>query len=166
MNRAALLLPLALCSCMSDVVPIGAPDATLAPIDYFDGRSHGEGVLHTIAGGKSAVIVDSVGRRDGRGGLVLDQTIRQGSNPPRTRRWMMRPAGPGRFTGTLTDARGPVEVIVRGPHAEIRYVMTNGMQVEQRLALQKDRRTLVNRLSVRKWGVRVARLDETIRKLD
>ena len=40
------------------------------------------------------------------------------------------------------------------------------MAVEQQLALQADERTILNDLRVSKWGVRVARLRETIRKAD
>jgi hypothetical protein len=38
------------------------------------------------------------------------------------------------------------------------------MDVAQELALQSDGKTLLNRLSVSKWGMQVARLDEVIRK--
>ena len=44
--------------------------------------------------------------------------------------------------------------------------MKNGMEVRQLLALQADERTVLNHLEVRKFGVRVAQLDETIRKVD
>ena len=42
--------------------------------------------------------------------------------------------------------------------------MKGGLEVRQQLALQSDGRTILNRLSVRKFGLEVAYLDETIRK--
>jgi hypothetical protein len=51
-----------------------------------------------------------------------------------------------------------------GARAYIRYTMEGGFQVEQELALQGDGRSVVNRLQVKKFGVRVAILEETIRK--
>jgi hypothetical protein len=72
--------------------------------------------------------------------------------------------GPGHFTGTLTEATGPVDITVSGPRALIRYPMKGGLEVRQQLALQSDGRTVLNRLSVRKFGLEVAHLDETIRK--
>ncbi len=140
--------------------------ALFNPIAFFAGRSHGDATLHKLIGGNVRVQVDSVGRSDGHDGLILDQTISEGAKPARQRRWVMRPLAPGRFTGTLTDANGPVAVIIAGPRANIRYKMKNGLDVEQQLALQRDGRTVLNVLTVRKLGVRVARLTETIRKLD
>jgi hypothetical protein len=57
-------------------------------------------------------------------------------------------------------------VEVAGPRATIRYRMKSGLAVAQQLALQPGGRTLLNRLTVTKFGIRVATLDETIRKLD
>jgi hypothetical protein len=44
--------------------------------------------------------------------------------------------------------------------------MKDGVEVEQQLRLQPDGRTLLNHLTARKWGMPVAWLEETIRKLD
>lgn len=78
----------------------------------------------------------------------------------------MRSVGSNLYSGTLTDAKGPVTVRTSGSRAIIGYTMKGGLQVRQQLALQSDGRTLLNRLDVQKFGVRVARLNETIRKLD
>jgi hypothetical protein len=78
----------------------------------------------------------------------------------------MHPAGPNRFTGSLSDAVGPVEVSVSGRSAQIRYTMKGGLKVDQLLDLQGDGRTLTNRVSVKRFGFRFARVDGKIRKLD
>jgi hypothetical protein len=44
--------------------------------------------------------------------------------------------------------------------------MKGGLEVEQQLALQSDGRTVLNRLEVKKFGARLATLNETITKLD
>ncbi|GAA4714077.1 DUF3833 family protein [Sphingomonas lutea] len=165
-RTAAALLPLALAGCMDDSTPAAAPGATLDPVAFFAGRSMGEGTLDLLVGKSEQIRVRSLGRRDGNGGLVLVQEIRQGDNAPRRRSWTLRPNGAGRYTGELTDARGPVDVEVAGGLARIRYTMKNGMAVDQTLALQPDGRTLRNSFNVRKFGIQVARLDEVIRKLD
>ncbi|CAA9504555.1 MAG: hypothetical protein AVDCRST_MAG44-1017 [uncultured Sphingomonas sp.] len=151
--------------CATSIQLPAAPGARFDPIAFFTGRSHGEGTLDTVSGSPVRVAVDSVGTRQGAM-LVLDQTIRRGTKPPSVRRWTMRLVAPGRYTGTLTDAAGPVTGNVDGPRATIRYTMKNGMQVEQQLALQNDGRTLLNHLQVRRFGLRLATLTETIRKLD
>jgi hypothetical protein len=138
---------------------------TLDPIAFFTGTSKGEATLKVIASAPKPVRVQSEGRPDGNGGLILVQHIREGNKPERVRTWTMQPVAPGRFTGTLTpDAVGPVAVIASGPRAQIRYRMKSGLDVRQELALQADGITLLNRLSVSKWGVDVAELNEVIRK--
>jgi hypothetical protein len=93
------------------------------------------------------------------------QRIREGSRPERTRTWLMRSLGQGRFTGTLTDAAGPVDIRVNGPRATIVYRTPSGLRIRQQLALQPDGRTLLNRLEAFKFGLRVATLDEEIRRV-
>jgi hypothetical protein len=163
---ATALGALALASC----APAGALPADAAarfdPAAFFLGRSHGDGTLRKLIGGSARISVDSIGRRERDGTLVLDQTIRVGAKPPSTRRWVMRQIGTGRFTGSLTDASGPVSIEVAGARATVRYQMKGGLNVAQQLALQPGGRTVLNRLNVTKFGIRVATLDETIRKLD
>jgi hypothetical protein len=147
------------------VQPPSASSATLDPIAFFTGRSQGEGTVDTLLAKPVKLLVESVGRIEGDS-LILDQTIREGAEPPRNRRWIMRPVAPGRYTGTLTDAVGPVNVTVAGPRATIRYRMRGGLDVDQQLTLQAGERTLLNRLHVRKFGIKVATVEETIRKID
>ena len=158
-------LGLAVGGCQAERDLPAASHAVFDPIALLSGRSEGKGHLKPLLGSAVAVAVQSRGLRRGET-LVLDQIIKQGSKPPRVRRWTMLPAGPGRYSGTLTDASGPVQVDVTGPRARIRYRMTNGLEIDQRLALQSDGRTVLNRLEVRKLGLRVAVLNETIRKLE
>jgi hypothetical protein len=157
------LLLLLLPSCTDVRLPAVAA-ATLDPVAYFSGNSHGEGRLHQVLGKARAITVESAGRPQPGGALLLTQRITEEGKAPRTREWVMRPAGPGRYTGSLTDAVGPVELTVRGARAEVRYTMRKGLNVRQQLALQPDGLTVLNRLEVYKLGVRVAWLDETIRK--
>ncbi len=165
MRLAAAAAALVLSSCGTSVVLPAAPAARFDPVAFFAGKSHGEGSLDTLVESPVQITVDSVGRVQGNT-LVLDQTIRRGDKPARVRRWTMHPVAPNRFSGTLTDAVGPVQGTTAGPRAYIRYEMKGGFQVEQQLALQADGRTVLNRLEVKKFGMRVASLDETIRKLD
>ncbi len=165
MRALAAAAALALYGCGSNAPLPAASGASFDPATFFAGRTHGEATLDTLIASPVRVTVDSVGRRQGDT-LVLDQAIRQGDQPARVRRWTMRPVAPNRFSGTLTDATGSVQGTTAGPRAYIRYTMKNGMQVEQQLALQRDGRTVLNRLEVKKFGVRLATLTETIRKLD
>jgi hypothetical protein len=159
----ALSAFVALTGCTEVQLPAAAT-ATLDPIAFFTGSSHGDGRLHQVLSSAHDVQVDSSGRRQPDGGLLLTQRIAEEGKAPRTREWVMRPVAPGRYTGSLTEAVGPVELTVAGPRAEVRYAMKKGFKVTQELALQPDGRTILNHLEVHKLGVRVAWLDETIRK--
>lgn len=111
------------------------------------------------------VRVEGRGRVEGRT-LILQQVIAEAGKAPRQREWRITEQGPGRFDGTLTDARGPVIAEVEGNRLHIRFTMHNNMRVEQWLTLEPDGRSAQNRLTVSRLGIQVARLDELITKID
>jgi hypothetical protein len=137
--------------------------ARFDPVAFFNGHTHGDAILQKAFSPAIRVRVDSLGRADGHGGLILDQAIREGDKPARHRRWRFRANDRGGYTGSLTDAFGPVDFVVAGPRASIKYRLKHGLVVHQQLALQRDRHLVINRLIVTKFGVRVATLDEQIR---
>jgi hypothetical protein len=163
MRQILPLLFLSAASCTEVQLP-AAGAGSLDPIAFFVGNSHGEGQLHQVLGKPRFVRVVSAGRTQPGGALLLTQRIAEEGKAPRTRKWLMRPTGPGRYTGTLTDAVGPVDLTVTGRRAQVRYTMKKGLKVKQELALQPDGLTILNRLEVYKLGIRVAWLNETIRK--
>ena len=163
--RLIALLPLALSACtQSAPPPPPTSSATLDPIAYFTGTAEGRATLHKIMGKPEAILVHSAGRSDGKGGVFLDQRIEEPGKPARVRSWHLFPAGPGRFTGTLTDANGPVVASVAGPRLDIAYPMKGGLKAEQVLTLRPDGKTLDNELTVTKFGLQLARVDEVIVK--
>ena len=164
MRLIAAAAALALGGCATAVQLPAAANARFDPVAWFTGPSHGDGTLHKLLSSPVRTSVDSIGRPDGAGGMILDQTLREPGKPAHKREWVMRPVSPGHFTGTLTEATGPVDITVSGSRAFIRYPVKGGLEVRQQLALQSDGRTILNRLSVRKFGLEVAHLDETIHK--
>ena len=80
--------------------------------------------------------------------------------------WCMRQVSPGRYAGTLSDAAGPVTGYADGNMLHLRFRMAGGLVAEQKLYLQPDGRTVLNRMTVRKLSVVVAKLAETIRQVD
>ncbi|GLR48295.1 DUF3833 family protein [Sphingomonas astaxanthinifaciens] len=152
---------LLLAACASPDLPAGP--APLDPIAFFEGTTSGTGLLDPIVGKSSRVTVDSQGVRTARG-LRLVQRIKEGSKPERTRVWTIEDRKDGFYTGNLTDAKGMVVMDVVGARANIAYSTPSGLSIHQQLALQADGRTILNRLEAYKFGIRVATLDETIRK--
>ncbi len=134
--------------------------ASLDPIKFFAGASEGHGQLATVIGKTQTVHVTSLGTRNPDGSLTLAQHIETQGEVARDRRWVIRPLGQGRYTGSLTEAVGPVEATVAGNAMSIRY-RTKDYRVRQSLVLGRDG-AIHNRLDIVKWGLNVARLSETI----
>ena len=143
-----------------------APPPRFDAIRFFTGTSEGQARLKVLLSRYRAVRVRSTGRVGADGVLTLDQRIEQEGKAPRTRQWRIREVAPGRYTGTLTDAAGPIVGEARGAELTLSYRAKGGVAIEQRLTLAADGRSARNRLIARKLGVTVAKLEETIRKTD
>jgi hypothetical protein len=140
-----------------------APD-TIDPVVFFTGASHAEGHLREAFKRERRVSTDSIGRAEKDGLLILDQRMAIEGEPLRIRHWRLRQVGPNRFTGTLTDATGPVEAQIIGRGIRIRYPIKGGLKVESWLTAAPGARAFDNKSVITKWGLRVATLTERIEK--
>ena len=141
--------------------------ATAAPFDpvaLFEGRTRGTGVLRVVLKAPQAVRVESVGSIAEDGTLVLRQQIDVEREKPRQRVWRLKRTGPMSYSGTLSDARGPVTVTAERGTIRIRYRSTDGLSVQQWLTPAADGAAIDNRMAFSKLGVTVARLTERIEK--
>ena len=77
---------------------------------------------------------------------------------------MAHPARVARPVRRHAERRGGAGA-VHGNRLDLRFRMAGGFAVEQRLYLRPDGRVALNRLTVRKLGIVVAVLDETITKV-
>jgi hypothetical protein len=152
---------------LASSAPAASDPPKLDMTGFFTGKSHAENVIKIAFHGPHRLIVDSVGGRNKEGEFVLIDTVREEGKPERTRTWVMRQVSPDRFTGVLSDADGPVDVILRGDSATISYVMKEGhLKIVQQVELQGDGKTLSNHVIAKKFGLTFAHVDGTIRKLD
>ena len=148
------------------IVLAAAPaQAAFNPVDFFRGRTHGDGTLKILFQAPKRLQVDSVGRSEKDGSLLLEQVIREPGKAPRTRYWRLRQTAPNRFDGTLTDAAGPVRVDVAKDTVRIRYTGKDHLSFDQ-LLTPVGTRQVRNRMRVKRFGITVAHFDELIRKLD
>lgn len=136
-----------------------------APERFFIGRFEGTGSVHIIFSGRQTVRDIGRGRMEG-GALVIDQIVQQQGTPPRRRHWRLTRVGPNRFTGTITDVRGEVAGEINGNVLHLSYRSTHGPWVEQWITLHPNGRTAHNRMTFRRFGIQVATVEETIRRLD
>ena len=145
-----------------------APDGQkLDMTGFFTGKSHAENVIAIAFHSPHKLIVDSVGGHNKEGEFVLIDTVREEGKPVRTRTWVMHPVGPDHFSGFLSDASGPVDVVVHGDVATINYVMKEGrLKILQHIQLLGDGKSLANHVIAKKFGLTFAHVDGTIRKID
>ncbi|MGN6850130.1 MAG: DUF3833 family protein [Sphingomicrobium sp.] len=142
-------------------------DPKLDMLAFFTGRTHAENIIKIALHSPHKLIVDSVGGHNKEGEFVLLDTVREEGKPVRTRTWVMHPVGPDHFSGSLSDADGPVDVVVRSDSATISYVMRDGhLNITQQIKLQADGRSLSNHVIAKKFGLTFAHVDGTIRKVD
>ena len=141
------------------------PQPKLDPLEFFTGETRGEGTIKVMMKASSTVRSESRGTPDGKGGMILDQKVHEAGKPVRSSRWTLQPTSKTTLTGTVSNTPGPVTGRLNGNRLQLKYPMPGGLVAEQFMYLQPDRRTLLNRITVRKFGIVVARIEETIRKL-
>ena len=101
-----------------------------------------------------------------RGVLVIDQVVEEEGKPARRRSWRLVRSGRNRITGTISDARGEVAGEVAANVITLRYRLVEGPSVEQRITIHPNGRTASNRMTFRRFGLKVATVETQIRKVD
>ena len=152
--------------CVSTARPAPTPAGPVFdPVAFFAGRTEGRGILKVALHRRVTTLVEGRGRVDSAGTITLDQTVRRGNEAPTRRTWRLTRVGPDRYTGTLSDAAGPVTGDVRGGRLHLHFRMKGGLAADQWLVLEPSGTVARNVLLIAKLGVTVARLDETITRL-
>lgn len=137
----------------------------LHPLQFFEGRTEGSGMIKIFL--KKPYRSHSVGRgRIGPDGtLSLIQRVDDEGQPPRERRWQIRQVGSHRFSGTMSEAIGPVTIEEVGSRYRFRFKMKGNLSVEQWLAPLAGGMAARNSMTVRKFGITVGTSEGIIRKL-
>ena len=141
-----------------------APQPSFDPITFFTGATESSGSLKQAFSSAKATHVTGFGALRGSGEFVLDQTVTIHGEKVQTRQWRLHQIAPGHFGGTISDGKGPVTIDAAGNRLLIKYTMNNGMKVQSVLTIEAGGRTGHNITVVRKWGMSVASLSETITK--
>ena len=136
------------------------------PMQFFEGRTESVSTIKVVL--KKPYRSRSIGRGTIRadGSLDLVQRVEEQGKPPRERRWHIRKVGPGRYSGTMSEAQGPITIREVGGRYRFDYKMKGNMSVEQWLTPATDGKSARNQVSVRKFGVVVGRSEGTIRKVE
>jgi hypothetical protein len=141
--------------------------APVTPLEqFFIGATHGSGSVSVIMSGRHAMRDRSRGRMDADGALLLDQIVEEEGKPARRRAWRLVRAGANRVAGTISDASGAVAGEIQGNSLHLRYRMKEGPSVEQWIVVQPGGRTATNRMTFKRFGMRVATVESEIRKVE
>lgn len=132
------------------------------PHNGFSGRSEGNGTLKMLAGKHRPFHVESRGYDQADGTFRLDQTVTFQGEPSEERFWILTPAGPNHYTGTLTDAAGRVTGTTKGARLLLKYRVKGPLIMHQTLELTRDGKTIDNVGKITLLGIPVGHLHETI----
>jgi len=166
MNRGQIGLAAAATLAFSMPANSGAAAGIADPLRFFEGRTE------TISTVKVFTKKPFRSRSTGRGKLLPDrsldliQRVEDEGQPPRERRWKIRQLGPGRFAGTMSEAVGPVTIDETPKGYRFRFKLKDHMSVEQLLTPIGSGNAARTVTTVRKFGLKVARSEGTVRKLD
>ena len=135
------------------------------PLRFFEGRTESISVVKVMMHKPYRTRAIGVGHIRPDGSLDLVQKLERDGEPTRTRRWVIKEVADGRYSGTMSEATGPVNIEEVEGRYRFRFKMKGNLAVEQWLTPEPDRRSATNRLTVKKFGVKVGSSDGVIRKL-
>ena len=133
---------------------------------FFEGRTESLATVKIVM--KKPFKSRSIGRGEIKpdGSLLLVQRVEDEGKPVHERRWHIREIEPGKFTGTMSEAKGPVTVEEVGGKYRFRFKMKGNVSVEQWIAPLPGGKTASTKVTIRKMGITVGQSEGTIRRLD
>ena len=99
------------------------------------------------------------------GSLSLVQRVEDEGKKPFERRWYIRRTGPGRFEGSMSQAKGPVAVAEIDGRYRFRFRVKGNLSVEQWVIPLPGGTVARTESTVRKLGLKVATSHGFIRKI-
>lgn len=137
------------------------------PLAFFDGRTHSWAVIENRRGDPTSQFrADLHGRRDGDT-LVIEQNFTFAGGRRQTRTWRIRRLDAHRYEATANDVVGVSRGEAWGNAFRWRYTtegkrawFVDDLDYSLWMYLMEDGRTLINRVTISKFGVVVAQTTE------
>jgi hypothetical protein len=150
---------------------LAATSPAFDPLQYFEGATRSWGVIENRRGDPvSQFHADLVGRRDGDE-LTIEQRFTFADDRRETRHWRIRRVGANHYEATANDVVGVSKGEARGNTFHWTYVtegtragFIDDLRYELWMYLMDDGQTLINRVTITKFGVVVARTTERFRR--
>ena len=167
MNRLYLAIAPVAASTAMALAPVPARAEHLSdPLRFFEGRTESVSTVKLMM--KKPFRSRSIGRGviKSDGSLELVQQVEEQGEPTKTRRWKIRQVGPGKYSGTMTEAKGPVTIEEVGGRYRFRFKMKGELSVEQWLTPLSGGLAAQSVLTIKKFGMKVGSSEGRIRKVD
>ena len=148
------------------VLPAWAQQVLFTPQNGLSGPSHGDGSLRLFLGHPRAFHVHSLGQSESDGSFTLKQTVAFDGKETQTRLWDIQQVAPLHYTGTLSDAAGPVSGHTSGRRLLLKYRIKGPLVMHQTLELMPDGKTIENVGRITLFGIPVGSMHEKIRRGD
>lgn len=132
---------------------------------FFEGRTEMTSVVKVIARKPYSSHTTSRGEIRSDGSLILVQLVEEEGKPPRQRYWTIRHVDRNQFTATMSDAVGPVRIQKIANDYRFIFKLKGNLAVEQWLTPAPGGRSARSRVTVWKFGMRVATSEGVLRKL-
>jgi hypothetical protein len=158
------ILPLALAAATVVAAP-SPPTKVDDPLRFWEGRTESESTVKVLMHKPFRSHAVGRGRIRPDGSLDLVQRVEEDGKPAKERRWQIRQVGPGRYSGTMSEAKGPVTIEEVDGRFRFRFKMAGNLSVEQILTPQPGGRSAISRLTIKKLGMTVGRSEGTVRKI-
>ncbi len=134
------------------------------PMRFFEGRTESTSIVKLIM--RKPFSSRSMGDGEISSGVLnLTQQVHDEGKKPYDRHWKMRQVGPGRFSGSMTEAVGPVLAEEVDGRYRFRFKIKGNVSVEQWLMPLPGGREARSKTTIRKFGMTVGKSEGTVRKL-
>jgi hypothetical protein len=135
------------------------------PLLFFQGRTETDSTVKVIFHKPYHTRSFGEGRIEPDGSLLLVQRVQDDGKPATQRWWRVRETAPDHYTGTMSEAIGPVVIDRVGERYRFRFKMKGNLSGEQVLTPLPDGRSALSNVRVKSMGVTVATTDGIVRKI-
>jgi hypothetical protein len=176
MNRLALVplfalaLAIAPTTCATEAPRVFDSSPMLDPMAFFIGHTRSWGVMENSSGKATEIIRTETWGRVVHGELRMEQDLYFSKSPKQHRSWRMRRLDGRHFEASANDMVGTARGEARGNAFVWSFTLATkpgdplfNIGMTQHMFLQPDGRTLINRDTVRKFGLIIAHVTEEFR---
>lgn len=146
-------------------VPAHATAGATDPLRFFEGVTETIGTTKVLMHKPVQTLSIGRGQIERDGSLLLVQRVQDEGQRAYVRRWEIRRVAPGRYSGTMSQAIGPVTIEQVGDRYRFTFKMNGNLWVEQWLTPLPGGVSATSNMTVRKFGLTVASSTAMVRKV-